>query len=149
MMNRLASMYSNFSSLTRRSFRRQSIGLLLVSLWIISTTTTTAEDAPSLLRSSSGSNNSQSRHQASSKHHAKIPPQQVFLDWCQKVMGISTTYLMVQNFDYYDYSKALAERTDQFSEDLWEKRRQPVLPTIPWLKFKDWPRLKILKAANF
>jgi hypothetical protein len=130
--------------------------LLLCLIWTVSITTTTAEDVPSLLRASSSSgnsnnnnsNNNNRHHHASSKqHNAKSsPPQQVFLDWCQKVMGISTTYLTIQTFEYYDYMKALAERTDQFSEDVWDVNDdQLVEETTPIVA--DYPMIKVRGLA--
>ena len=42
--------------------------------------------------------------------------QNEFLDWCIRRLGISTM-LEIQTFEYYDYLRAMAERTDAFCED--------------------------------
>lgn len=60
-------------------------------------------------------------------------------------MGISTTYLTIQTFEYYDYMKALAERTDQFSEDLWENDDMFIDETAT--SVADYPRVNIRGLA--
>jgi hypothetical protein len=104
------------------------------------------KDHPSSLRAShhhhhhhhnQNHNNQQDQQQQNSQHHhqsnlkkanqqrdktsAKTTPtskaEREFLDWCQRVLGITTSSLQIQTFEYYDYMKALEEKTDQFCED--------------------------------
>jgi hypothetical protein len=60
-------------------------------------------------------------------------------------MGISTTHVTIQTFEYYDYIKALSERTDQFSEDLWENDDMFIDETT--ISVADYPSVKVRGLA--
>ena len=85
---------------------------------------------PSLLRASN-SHHHQSQHHPqhgspstpsnragpSTVQQPQISQNVDFLDWSLQLLGITTTSLKIETFEYYDYMKALSERTDQFTED--------------------------------